>query len=375
MRWDDLQLLKLMDELETAPQLGDLSNGLNLMQRAAQNQVVDWNYDTSTFARELLLAAAAGYVTWTDQSGRNVGVTDPIANSQSWLQMIWELRLTLSGRDRARGRIIERALPDPDEDDGRPIAGMTLEEIARVIGGTYTGQQLPKYLHDSGIPDESIPAEMVGSKWEYVLDVFERLHEGGSASRRLLREFLGGWIEGQHHVAPQPEFRARVVGLLGNQGWHVVDQRLVIGERIYAAAAPLTPLGGDARIAALHADVRQVADKYLESGHLEVAIFEAFKAVIVRVKKMTSLTRDGSDLMSQAFSDNSPSLVVGDLSTETGKDIQAGYRFLFMGAARAIRNPDAHEPFKSLGTEEALEMLAFASLLMRRLDAAKNPTV
>ena len=34
-----------------------------------------------------------------------------------------------------------------------------------------------------------------------------------------------------------------------------------------------------------------------------------------------------------------------------------------MGAVRGIRNPDAHELFK-----EALETLAFASLLMRRLD-------
>jgi hypothetical protein len=41
-----------------------------------------------------------------------------------------------------------------------------------------------------------------------------------------------------------------------------------------------------------------------------------------------------------------------------------------MGAVQGIRNPDAHEQFKELKDGEAFEMLAFASLLMRRLDEA-----
>ena len=34
------------------------------------------------------------------------------------------------------------------EDDDRPITGMTLEEITRTIGDTYTGSQLPRYLRE-----------------------------------------------------------------------------------------------------------------------------------------------------------------------------------------------------------------------------------
>ena len=43
-----------------------------------------------------------------------------------------------------------------------------------------------------------------------------------------------------------------------------------------------------------------------------------------------------------------------------------------MGAVQGIRNPDAHELFKALDAEEALETLAFASMLMRRLDEANQ---
>lgn len=370
MRWDDLQLLHLIDEFETSDQTGHLASGYNLIQAASGGQAIDWDRDTSTFARELLLARAAGYLEWTDQLYPNRPQTDPTVNAHQWLQEIRDLRLTLPGRDRARGREILRPLPDPDEDDDRPITGMTLEEVARVIGETYTATQLPRYLRESGIAERFIPAEAHGNKWEYVLGVFEALHDGGSAARRSLRQFIGGWLEGRYHTPPRADVRRRIVALLAAQGWHVTDGRLVIGERTTNVVGGLTPLGQDARIAALHADVREVADRYLESGHPEVAIFEAFKAINNRVKTMTGLDRDGSPLMGEAFKDSDPPILLADLSTETGRNIQAGYRFLFMGAVTGIRNPDAHEQFTALDAEEALETLAFASVLMRRLDDA-----
>jgi uncharacterized protein (TIGR02391 family) len=88
---------------------------------------------------------------------------------------------------------------------------------------------------------------------------------------------------------------------------------------------------------------------------------------------MSGLDRGGASLM-EAFKDPDHLITLADLSTETGKNIQAGFRFLFMGAVRGIRNPDAHERFKALDAEEALETLAFASMLMRRLDSATTQT-
>jgi uncharacterized protein (TIGR02391 family) len=372
MRWDDLQLLRLIDELETNEQLGQLMSGHSLMQVASDGREIDWGRDERTFARELLLAHAAGYLEWNDQVHPHVRQSDPIAEAQQWLQEIRDLRLTIPGRDRSRGRVIQRRLPDPEEDDDRPITGMTLEEIARAVGDTYTGSQLPRYLRESGIPEQFIGNEVSASKWQYVLEIFEALHEGGSAGRRALRQFIGGWLEGRYHTPPRPEVRRRIAALLAAQGWHVTDGRLVIGERTADEVGTLTPLGQDARIAALHADVREVADRYLDSGHPEVAIFEAFKAINNRVKAMTGLDLDGSALMAEAFKDINPPLSLGDLSTDTGRNVQAGFRFLFMGAVRGIRNPDAHEQFKALDAEEGLETLAFASMLMRRLDGVQR---
>jgi uncharacterized protein (TIGR02391 family) len=374
VRWDDLQLLRLIDECETTGPTGHLASGYNLMQAASHGETIDWNQDPRQLARELLLAREARYLEWKGPFLPGVRPLDPLADAQQWLQHINDLRLTLDGRDRARGREIQRPLPDPDEDDDRPITGMTLEEIARAIGDTFTAAQLARYLRESGIPEQFIPPETTGNKWEYVFGVFEGLHDGGSAARRALRQFIGGWLEGRYHTPPRPDIGKRIVALLAAQGWHVHDGRLVIGERTLEAVGTLTALGQDARIAALHAEVREVADRYLESGHQEVAIFEAFKAINNRVKAMTGLDLDGAKLMAEAFKDSDPPLRLADLSSETGKNVQAGFRFMFMGAVRGIRNPDAHERFMALDAEEALETLAFASMLMRRLDNAHPNT-
>jgi uncharacterized protein (TIGR02391 family) len=369
VRWDDLQLLRQIDEFETEENLGPLTTGHALFQEVGKAGSADWERDGRSFARELRIAHDAGYLDWNEMGSLGVRPPDPIMEAQRWLQEIRDIRLSLHGRDRARGRVIQRPLPDPEEDDERPITGLTLEEIARSIGDTYSGSQLPRYLTDAGIPAEFVAAEVQGSKWEYVLDVLEGLHDGGSSARRTLREFIGQWLDGRHHMPPPAEVRERLVAVLGAQGWHVREGRLVIGDRVTDRATALTPLGADVRVAALHSDVRAVASRYIDSGHPEVAIFEAFKAINARVKKMTGRDDlDGVKLMSATFSDSNPLISLGDPSSETGRNIQAGFRFMFMGAVQGIRNPDAHEQFKALDPEEAFETLAFASMLMRRLD-------
>lgn len=367
MRWDDLQLLRRIDEIEQAGSY--IGNGQYLLQQLTQKEGVPWNEGLAEFAKELELAHNAGFLTWTDRSSQWGGNFSPTTDPGNWLQKIDDIKLTLAGRDRARGRIIQVELPDPDEDDNRIITGLTMEEIARSIGDTYTPAQLPRYLRESGIPEDAVPEVVAGDKWQYVVGVLESLHEGGSAARRALREFIGGWLEGYFHAPPPTEVRKRITSLLAQQGWSIREGRLVIGERVRVEPGTVSPLGRDARLAALHADIRQVTERFVED-HLDVAIFEAFKAINNRVQQMTGLDLDGSQLMDETLGVAHPRIVFADVSTKTGRNIQQGLHFMFKGAVQGIRNPDAHEQFKLLDEEEALEELTFASMLMRRLDSA-----
>jgi uncharacterized protein (TIGR02391 family) len=55
-----------------------------------------------------------------------------------------------------------------------------------------------------------------------------------------------------------------------------------------------------------------------------------------------------------------------------GQDEREGFKFLFAGAILGLRNPRGHGPQRDDDPEEAMEYLALASLLMRRLDDAEG---
>ncbi|MEA3443042.1 MAG: TIGR02391 family protein [Chloroflexota bacterium] len=54
--------------------------------------------------------------------------------------------------------------------------------------------------------------------------------------------------------------------------------------------------------------------------------------------------------------------------TQSDKDEQEGFKFLFMGAMVGIRNPKAHDNVVQADPYRTLEYLSFASLLMRKIE-------
>ncbi|MFQ5778618.1 MAG: TIGR02391 family protein [Terriglobia bacterium] len=123
----------------------------------------------------------------------------------------------------------------------------------------------------------------------------------------------------------------------------------------------------------MHPEIRRVAKEQFDDGHYAPAVLAAMIEVNSRVKKIVKVKTgkewDGADLMRRAFSPNNPVIVLGDLSTESGHDMQQGYMEIFAGAMMGIRNPKAHENI-SITPERALHFLFLASLLMHRLDEA-----
>ncbi len=126
----------------------------------------------------------------------------------------------------------------------------------------------------------------------------------------------------------------------------------------------------------IHPSVRAVAESRFVAGHRADAVEAALKEVNTRVKKeykkRTRTELDGKGLMMKAFSPDKPQIVLGDLDTESGKNEQEGYMFLFAGAMQALRNPKAHANL-DIDESRAMHHLLVASLLMSKLDEAKVP--
>ena len=134
--------------------------------------------------------------------------------------------------------------------------------------------------------------------------------------------------------------------------------------------------GSEAKNIALHPfELRNIhqslfgkVKKLFDNGHCAESTFEAFKLIDKLVQRLCQVDESGFKLMMNAFNETRPMLTLADLSTTSGRDEQKGYSFLFSGAVMAIRNPRGHEVNLSDDPDTCLDHLAFASLLLRRLE-------
>ncbi|MDG4602995.1 MAG: TIGR02391 family protein [Defluviicoccus sp.] len=104
-----------------------------------------------------------------------------------------------------------------------------------------------------------------------------------------------------------------------------------------------------------------------DDGHYAQATFEAFKFIDKEIQRHSKLSETGFKLMMQAFQESAPRIQLTPLATDTHRDEQKGFQFLFAGSVLAIRNPRAHEVSLPDHPDQCLDHLSLASLLLRRL--------
>ena len=117
-----------------------------------------------------------------------------------------------------------------------------------------------------------------------------------------------------------------------------------------------------------HPKIVEASRKLFKDSHYTDAIFRAFTEVNNYVKAKTELELDGKALMSKVFRVDEPVIKLNNLNTQSERDEQEGFMFLFMGAMVGIRNPKAHDNIIQTDPLKTLEYLALASLLMRRAE-------
>ena len=121
----------------------------------------------------------------------------------------------------------------------------------------------------------------------------------------------------------------------------------------------------------MHPEIIRVAKKRFDAELYADAVEAAFKEINLQVKSKCKDRRhqnkDGKGLMMMAFSANNPVLKFAPSSSFSEYDIQEGYMHMFAGAMQGIRNPKAHAN-EMITNEDALRKLAFASMLMYKLD-------
>jgi uncharacterized protein (TIGR02391 family) len=147
----------------------------------------------------------------------------------------------------------------------------------------------------------------------------------------------------------------------------------VIVRRAYrytdAAAAPLGT-EHPFEIRGVHADFPAVVRSLFDNGHYAHATLEAFKFLDEEVQRVSGSSDYGVSLMMRVFGGTPPLLKLNAGLSMSEKDEQDGFKFLFAGAIKGIRNPRGHKSGIVDDPDICLDHLSLASMLLRRLDEA-----
>jgi hypothetical protein len=374
--WSDIEILRFIDAREQGKR--SLPNsGAELAQAMATERGVGVEAaDYAQFLRELDMLGQKELLEWKMVQVPS-HVRQPSPDEPQWyLDHMRDFTLTYNGRNHAKGRVIQVPLPDPDEDDGKPIASLTLEYVAKSITRQLDPFQAAQLTVEGGISGEHEFPEEHGSFADRLLVYFLTLTQGTSGNRRELRHFLGAWLDDRLYVGPSEDERERTESLFARQGWLVKDGRLVVGEPVRKRrdASPPAPALDE-----LHPMVWVAAQPQWKARHLHDAVMAASKAVNAMLEAKVGRS-DVSEvkLVTEAFSEKPPAagarrLRFPDIEGEqTRASVTAGVLSFGVGCFKAIRNPLGHLPDDQhdITEQEALEQLAAWSMLARWIDRA-----
>lgn len=235
-----------------------------------------------------------------------------------------------------------------------------IEFLKQSLGEIRTLLRLPHDNHDYPLWHKTIEGVLEG-----VFGQDSGEHRGFSGAQH------NSFLDDSQQEGYLKELKLRETALLA-----IINKHAILGIEESPAKAKPTKESAESPIhlfdkMQLHPRIIKASKSLFNSGHYAEAIFAAFKAVNNFTKRKIGQPLDGKDLMAKAFNEDSPIIKINKLTTRSERDEQEGFRFLFMGAMVGIRNPKAHDDIRQIDPYKALEYLAFASLLMRRVIEGK----
>ena len=374
MRWDNITILQAVDRHQEQFGGGEVwgVDGRQLMDEVAGSQVTEDGL-VRGFLQELEILERERYLTFTvDDHSPNHRTAYPYL----YLQQIRGFALTVKGQDRARGIRVVQPLPNPDEDDDRPIPALVLQQIAYAIAEEYTPQQILIFLDEAGVLLDRLPfpeqtPDVRGDPGNFVCGVLIGLDQWGSEGRRILRGFIGSWLDDRFISGPTEELRADLIEKLARRGWYVVDGNLVIGDPAKGKRVR-SPILRDARLAALHPEILAVSEQLFRDEHRVGCRLRGGQGGPQPGQEDDRPTRRRCGADGQRLQGRSAGACTRRSDHADREGHSSRLPIPVHGVTASDPQPSAHEQFGEMDDDEALELLGLASHLMRKLDEASQ---
>lgn len=121
----------------------------------------------------------------------------------------------------------------------------------------------------------------------------------------------------------------------------------------------------------LHQSIKRVdIFNLFSSGQYNETVRKCYEIFEVTVQNIcTDLKSEyGKSLMASAFSETNSRIKITLCTNQEEINIQQGIKFMTMGAMMSIRNPASHGDREQISVGEAMELIGFASYLLKLID-------
>jgi uncharacterized protein (TIGR02391 family) len=253
-----------------------------------------------------------------------------------------------------------------------------IEAIAKALADTsegLTGSEIGHLLATLKMAD---PTPTM-TKWKRLHNAFVE-RQNHSKNRRAIVEFIRQAMKPERY-AKQPErfepLRASLNRVLAFSGIAVSPAGELTAvsraETLTEAQRRADELRTDLTRRGVHPDVLRFCRAELVADNYFHAVLEATKSVADKLRMKSGLSDDGAKLVDMALCGSTPRVAINDLTTESQRSEQSGFANLLKGTFGMFRNPTAHEAriLWTMSKEDAEDLLSLASLIHRRLDAAR----
>lgn len=242
--------------------------------------------------------------------------------------------------------------------------------------GGLTGSEIGGLLRQCGVEDREPPM----TKRHRLFEALERRQNGDGCANHVVA-FIQAAMDPVSYISNGQLFeqrRERLNAALAFCGLTLEEDgklRQVAAVRTLSEATERAGrLRAELERRRVHHDVLRFCRAELLQDNYFHAVLEATKSVAQKIRDLTGLTSDGAALVDEAFgrSGGTPLLAFNTLQTETEQSEHTGLMNIMKGMFGAFRNPTAHGPkiSRPVPEEDALDLLALASMLHRRLDRA-----
>ncbi|MGD9127518.1 MAG: TIGR02391 family protein [Planctomycetia bacterium] len=255
-----------------------------------------------------------------------------------------------------------------------------LEAIAKILGDTNKGlthSQIVYILQDISVPDVS--PDM--NKWKRIYNAFVEFQNEYQIGNHVIT-FITRTMNPASYLDCREKFQERkenLNGVLALCGMEVRDDGKVYPTKrvntLDEAIDRANQLKAVLKQRKVHEDVLlHCKAEFLQKNYFH-AVVEAIKSITTKIRSLSGLSCDGTQLVEEAFSlgkNNQPLLAISTLDTDTLRGEQRGFVSLLNGLYGTIRNPLAHNAKIEwdMNEQDAIDILTMISFFHRKLDKA-----